>query len=246
MMRPGGIFTVLKKELVSYVATPVGTVFMVMFLVLSGVLTFYPGALYERGEADLNAFFMWHPWLYLFLLPAVTMRLWSEEYKTGTLELLMSLPLTAWQMVVGKFLAAWCFVVMTLLGTCTVWASVSYLGEPDHGVILASYVGSIMMAGCFLAIGLCMSALTHNQVVAYVLSVAMGLVWTVTGYPMILSFFTGWLPQLMVDVLASFSLLTHFDDMRKGILNLGTLLYLVALIAYWLFFCHLLVEKKKG
>jgi len=245
-MKPGGVRSILRKELVTYMATPVGLVYAIMFLMLSGVLTFYPGAFYERGEADLEAFFMWHPWLYLFLLPALTMRLWSEEYKSGALELLMSLPLTPWQMVLGKFFAAWLFVALTLVCTLPIWASVAYLGKPDHGIIAASYAGSVCMAGGFIAIGVCMSAVTSNQVIAYVLAVGVGLIFTATGYPMILSFFTGWMPQWGVDLVASFSMLSHFDEIRQGIVGAGTVFYLLSLVLYWLFCCHLVVAERKS
>ena len=165
-----GLVTILKRDLRAYFATPVAYVFIVIFLVLAGVSTFYMGGFYERGQADLEPFFQFHPWLYMFLIPAISMRLWSEERKAGTLELLLTLPVPLGAAVVGKFLAAWAFTAVALLGTLPLWMTVNYLGEPDNTVILAGYLGSLLMAGGFLAIGACISALTKNQVIAFVVS----------------------------------------------------------------------------
>lgn len=241
-----GVWVMFRKEWTGYAATPAAFVFMVGFLVLSGLLTFYPGMFYERGEADLDAFFMWHPWLYLFLVPALTMRLWAEEYKSGTVEILMTLPLSVGQMVLGKFLAAWGFVAITLAGTLPMWLTVSYLGDPDHGVVAAGYVGSLLVAGGYLAMGLCMSAITRNQIVAFVLAVLVCLLFTLTGYPMVIGFFTGWLPQSLLDVLSGFSLLTHFDDARKGILEWNTVFYLATLMGFWLCVTRLAVAGRRA
>ena len=163
--------TIFRRELVSYFSTPVAYVFIVMFLVLTGVFTFYIGNFFERGQADLIPFFSFHPWLYLFLVPAITMRLWAEERKSGTIELLLTLPVSMYQVVLGKFLAAWAFTGIALIFTFPIWITVNYLGDPDNGVILAAYVGSFLMAGGFLAIGAAISALSRNQVIAFILTV---------------------------------------------------------------------------
>ena len=158
-----------------------------IFLVLAGALTFYLGGFYERGQADLAPFFNFHPWLYLFLIPAISMRLWAEERKTGTIELLMTLPVTPWQAVLGKFLAAWAFAALALALTFPIWITVNYLGDPDNGVILAAYVGSLLMAGGFLAIGSCLSAATRNQVIAFVLTAVVCFVFLLAGFPLVQS-----------------------------------------------------------
>ena len=166
-----GVAAVFKRELASYFATPIAYVFIVIFLIVSGWFTFFYGGFYEAGQADLGAFFYWHPWLYLLLVPALSMRLWAEERKSGSIELLMTLPLETWQVVAGKFLAAWAFTAIALALTFPIWITVNYLGDPDNGVIVAAYFGSILMAGGFLAVGACISAATKNQVIAFILSV---------------------------------------------------------------------------
>ena len=179
------VLNVMRRELAGYFSTPVAWVFIVIFLVMAGVFTFYIGSFYDRGIADLDPFFNFHPWLYLFLVPAIAMRLWAEERRSGTIELLLTLPLTAWQAVLGKFLAAWLFVGLALLLTFPTWLTVNYLGDPDNGVIAAAYIGSWLMAGGFLAIGSCMSALTRNQVVAFILSVVVCFGFLLSGLPMV-------------------------------------------------------------
>ncbi|MEQ9563031.1 MAG: ABC transporter permease subunit, partial [Woeseiaceae bacterium] len=180
------IKALFRRELRSYFATPVAYVFIVIFLVLMGTFTFYLGGFYERGQADLQPFFSFHPWLYLFLVPAIAMRLWAEERKTGSIELLMTLPITAWQAVLGKFLAAWAFTGIALLLTFPIWITVNYLGDPDNGVIVAAYIGSFLMAGGFLAIGACLSAITRNQVIAFVITVVVSFGFLLSGFPMVL------------------------------------------------------------
>src|SRR5690606_20782045 len=221
------ITTVFRRELRSYFVTPVAYVFIVIFLILSGAVTFYLGNFYERGQADLQPFFTFHPWLYLFLVPAVSMRLWSEERKSGTIELLLTLPLTMWQAVVGKFLAAWAFIAIALVLTFPIWITVNYLGDPDNGVIVAGYIGSLLMAGAFLAIGSCLSAATRNQVVAFILTVVICFVLLLAGFPMVLDFFRSWAPQGLVDAVAGLSFLTHFASIGKGVLDLRDIIYFV-------------------
>lgn len=240
------ILTVFKRELRSYFATPVAYVFIVIFLVLSGAFTFYLGNFYERGQADLMPFFSFHPWLYLFLVPAVSMRLWSEERKSGTIELLLTLPITMWQAVMGKFLAAWAFIGIALALTFPLWITVNYLGDPDNGVIFASYLGSLLMAGAFLAIGSCVSAATRNQVVAFILTVVACFLFIMAGFPLVLDAFRAWAPQGLVDAIASLSFLTHFVSISKGVIDLRDLLYFVMMIGVWLYASAIVIDLKKA
>ena len=229
------IGALFRRELQSYFATPVAYVFIVIFLVLMGAFTFYLGNFYERGQADLGPFFIFHPWLYLLLVPAITMRLWAEERKTGSIELLMTLPITPWQAVLGKYLAAWAFTGVALLLTFPIWITVNYLGDPDNGAIVAAYIGSFLMAGGFLAIGACLSATTPNQVIAFVITVVVCFIFLVSGFPMVLDFFTSWAPQILVDGIASLSFLTHFESISKGVIDLRDLIYFSFLILAFLY-----------
>jgi ABC-2 type transport system permease protein len=228
------ITTVFRRELKSYFATPVAYVFIVIFLVLAAVFPFYLGnpTFFERGQADLLPFFNFHPWLYLFLVPAVGMRLWSEERKSGTIELLLTLPITMWQAVVGKFLAAWAFIGIALTLTFPIWITVNYLGSPDNGVIFASYVGSFLMAGAFLAIGSCISACTRNQVIAFILTVVVCFLFLLAGFPLVLNAFNSWAPQGVVDAISGLSFLTHFSSISKGVIDLRDLIYFLLTIVF--------------
>ena len=236
---------IFKRELGSYFATPLAYVFIVIFLVLSGVFTFYLGGFYERGQADLTPFFSFHTWLYLFLVPAIAMRLWAEERKSGSIELLMTLPITRFEAVAGKFLAAWVFAGVALLLTFPMVITVNYLGEPDNGVIVAGYLGSWLLAGSYLAIGSCMSALAKNQVIAFILSVAVCFLFIVSGLPMVLDALA-WAPQWLIDAVASLSFLIRFDSISKGVIDLRDLLYFVTLIVAWLAATALVVDLKKA
>jgi len=240
------IKAVFKRDFTSYFATPVAYVFIVIFLFLMGIFTFYLGGFYERNQADLEPFFRFHPWLYLFLIPAIAMRLWSEERKSGTIELLMTLPIPTWQAVIGKFLAAWAFTAVAIVLTFPMWITVNYLGSPDNTVILASYIGSLLMAGGFLAIGSCISALTKNQVIAFVISVVICFLFLLSGFPLVLDFFRGWAPQTVVNAIASFSFLTHFESIKKGVIDIRDLIYFLALIAFWLYANVVVIETKKA
>lgn len=240
------IMNIMRREITSYFATPVAYVFIVIFLVMNGVFTFYLGNFYERGIADLGPFFRYHPWLFLFLVPAISMRMWAEERKSGTIELLLTLPLTLWQAVIAKFLAAWIFLGISLALTVPVWLTVNYLGQPDNGVILAAYAGSWLMAGGFLAIGSCMSALTRNQVVAFILSVVTCFIFLLSGLPMVMNLFTGWAPQIVMDGIANLSFLSHFSDIAKGVIDLRDLFYFVLVIGFWLFVNTIVLELKKA
>ena len=239
--------TIFKREFASYFATPLALVFIIIFLVLTGAFTFLLGGFFERGQADLAPFFNYHPWLYLFLLPALSMRLWAEERKSGTIELLMTLPVTVWQAVVGKFLAAWAVAGIALLLTFPTWITVNYLGDPDNGTIFAAYIGSFLMAGGFLAIGGCLSAATRNQVIAFIVTAVICLfVFLLTGFPPVVNVFAGWLPQALVDAIASLSFLTHFSSIAKGVLDLRDLLYFAILIVLWLVANAIVLDLKKA
>jgi len=240
------IWVVFKRELASYFMTPIAYVFIVIFLFLSGVFAFYLGNFFARGQADLEPFFTFHPWLYLFLIPSLAMRLWAEERRGGTLELLLTLPITIPQAVLGKFLAAWVFTGIALALTFPMWLTVNYLGDPDNGVIFASYLGSLLMGGAFLSIGACVSCLTKNQVIAFVVTAVVCLIFVLSGYPLVLDFFGSWAPQFLVEVISSFSFLSHFNAITQGVIDIRDFIYFASLIAFWLFANVILIEMKKA
>jgi len=240
------IRALLRRELNAYFATPVAYVFIVIFLVLMGAFTFYLGGFYERGQADLAPFFNYHPWLYLFLVPAISMRLWAEERKSGSIELLMTLPLTPWQAVLGKFFAAWLFAAIALVLTFPIWLTVNYLGDPDNGAILAAYLGSLLMAGGFLAIGACISATTRNQVIAFIITVVVCFGFLLSGFPLVLDLFSGWAPQAVVDAIASLSFLTHFASISKGVIDIRDLSYFALLIGSFLYANTIILQWKQA
>ena len=240
------IRAIFKRELYGYFHTPVAYVFIIIYLFLTGIFSFYLGAFYERGQADLEPFFRFHPWLYLFLIPAIAMRLWSEERKSGTIELLMTLPISVTDAVLGKYFAAWCFTAIALVLTFPMWITVNYLGEPDNAVILAGYLGSLLMAGGFLAIGSCISALSKSQVIAFVVSVVICFLFILSGFPLVLDFFQGWAPQALVEVISSLSFLTHFDSINKGVIDLRDLVYYLVLISFWLYANVVVIDSRKA
>jgi ABC-2 type transport system permease protein len=241
-----GIGIIARRELNAYFATPLAYVFIVIFLLAMGSFTFYFGQFYNTGRAELNVFFGFHPWLYLFLIPAISMRLWAEEQKTGTLELLLTLPISVTAAVVGKFLAAWAFAGLALLLTFPMWFTVSYLGDPDHGVIVASYFGSWLMAGGYLAIGSCISALTNNQVIAFVVTVVVAFMFTISGHDIVLDFFQGWAPLALTSTISSFSFLTHFAAIMDGVIDLRDLVFFGSLIALFLFLNVIVIDQKRA
>jgi ABC-2 type transport system permease protein len=243
-MRNVGI--IMRRELTSYFATPLAYIFILIFLVLANAFTFYLGSFYERGNADLESFFGFHPWLYLFLIPAISMRLWAEERKSGSIELLMTQPVTLWEAVLGKFFAAWIFSGLALGLTFPLWITVNYLGSPDNGTILAAYVGSLLLAGGFLAVGSCMSALTRNQVVAFILSVVACFLLLLAGFPLVLDVFRSWAPQAIVSAIASLSFLTHYDSIQKGVIDVRDLLYFGMLIAFFLIATSIALDLRKA
>jgi len=240
------IWIVAKRELQSYFATPIATVFLVIFVALTGAFAFYFGNFFERGQADLSTFFIYHPWIYLLLVPAIGMRLWAEERKSGTIELLMTLPVSTTQAVVGKFLAAWIFAGIALALTFPIWITVNYLGDPDNGAILAAYVGSLLMAGGFLAIGSCLSAATRNQVIAFILTAVVCFAFLLAGFPLVQSLVAGWAPQTLIDAVASLSFLTHFSAISKGVIDLRDLVFFASLIAAWLAATVIVLDMKKA
>ena len=240
------IASIFKREFMGYFSTPIAYVFLAIFVFLSGIFTFYMGSFFDRGQADLNPFFQFHPWLYLFLIPALAMRLWAEERRGGTIELLLTLPVTIPQAVLGKFLAAWAFSGIALLLTFPLWITVNYLGDPDNGVILAGYIGSLLMAGAFLAIGSCMSSLTRNQVIAFVLSAVVCLGFVLSGFPMVLEFFGAWAPGFLVQAVSSFSFLSHFTAISAGVIELRDIVFFISLIVFWLFVNAVVIDLKKA
>jgi len=237
---------VLKREFASFFSTPVAYIFIGIFLSLSAVFTFVLGGLYERAQADLLPFFNYHPWLYLFLVPAISMRIWSEERKSGTIELLMTLPLSTFQIVIGKFFAAWLVLAVCLILTVPLWLSVNYLGTPDNGVILASYIGSWLMSGAFLAIGMCMSATTKNQVVAFILTVVVSFLFILTGTDLVTGLLQNSWPNWAIDTIAALSFLSHFQDMAKGVIRLNDLVFFIITIVAWLLANYVIILKKKA
>ena len=242
----GNIWIVTKREFASFFATPVAYVFIAIFLMLSGIFTFFIGNLYERGQADLIPFFNFHPWLYLFLVPAIAMRSWAEERKSGSIELLMTLPISVAEAVLGKFIAAWLVLGLALALTFPLWLSVDFLGEPDHGIIVAAYIGSWLMAGAFLAISTCMSAFTRNQVVAFILAVVVCFLFVVSGSSIVLDAFQPWAGNLVLDTVASFSFLSHFEAMAKGVLALNDVGYFFIIMLVWLYASLIVIEQKKA
>lgn len=240
------VHIIFRRELAAYFATPLAYVFIVIFLMLTGVFTFYLGNFFERGQADLLSFFNFHPWLYLLLIPAISMRIWSEERKSGTIELMLTLPITMAQAVWGKFLAAWAFVAVALAGTFPIWLTVNYLGDPDNGIIVAAYLGSFLMAGAYLAVGTCISALTKSQVIAFIISLVVCFAFTLAGFPLVLDLFSSWLPAAITDAIASLSFLTHFQAISKGVIDVRDLIFFLAFIAAWLYASAIIIDLKKA
>lgn len=240
------IWILCKRELLSYFCTPIAYVFIVVFLLISALATFYIGNFFARGQADLVPFFSFHPWLYMLFVPAISMRLWAEERKTGTIELLITLPITTWEAICGKYLAAFIFTALALFLTFPLWIAVNYLGNPDNGVIFASYLGSLFMAGGFLALGATMSALTKNQVIAFILSLVACLVINLIGFPIFIDHVQGILPSVVVETIKSFSFLTNFDAISRGILEVRSIFYFATLIIFCLFANAVVIETKRA
>jgi len=243
-MKP--VIPIFRREFAAYFATPLALVFIVIFLFAMGTFTFYVGHFYDNGVADLSIFFGYHAWLYLFLIPAISMRLWAEERRTGTIELLLTLPIPVWATVLGKFLAAWLFAGLALVLTFPIWLTVNYLGHPDNGVILAGYLGSFLMAGGYLSIGSCISALTNNQVIAFVVSVVACFLFTISGAPLVIDVFHDWAPLMVIDTISSFSFLTHFSTIAVGVIDARDIFFFLSLITLFLMANVVIVELKKS
>ncbi|WP_262693091.1 ABC transporter permease [Kordiimonas aquimaris] len=239
------IMTILRREFSSYFASPVAYVFLVIFLIMQGLFTFYIGSFYQREQADLVSFFTYQPWLYLFLMPSIAMRLWAEERRAGTFELLLTLPLPTRAVVIGKYMAALAFAALALALTFPIWITVNWLGSPDNGVIITGYVGSFLMAGAYLAIGAAMSSVTKNQVVAFILAVTVCFLFLVSGLPMVLDTVGAWAPDAVVLAVANLSFLTHFDALQKGVVTLSDVVYFVAVIVFWLWVNRIVIESKR-
>ena len=239
-------YIILDRELKGYFRTPLASIFLLVFLALSSGMTFFLGRFFERDQADLTAFFSWHPWLFLVLMPAIGMRLWAEERRSGTIELLITLPVTNTQLVVGKFLASWIFTLIALILTMPIWLTVNYLGEPDNHVILISYFGSWLMAGAFLALTSCLSALTKNQVIAFIISSISGFVLIMAGFNLVLSAVRSWSPNWITETISSMSFLSHFSRIQMGVFDLSTLVFFISMIILCLWINVQLVQFKKA
>ncbi|MDC0074631.1 ABC transporter permease [Alphaproteobacteria bacterium] len=237
---------IISKELLGYFLTPVAYVFLIIFIAAIGAFTFFLGGFFTRGQADLQPFFSFHPWLYLFLIPAIGMRLWAEERKSGTIELLMTLPVSTMQVVLGKFFAAWIFTLISLFFTFPIWITVNYLGNPDNGVIIASYIGSLLMAGAFISLVSCISALTKNQVIAFIISVAISFIFLMSGVDLVLSLFKSWSPDWVVSVVSSLSILTNFQQITKGVIDMREVIFFFSMISFFLFLNIIIVDIKKS
>jgi gliding motility-associated transport system permease protein len=242
----GNIKAIIKRELGGYFTSPIAYVFLVIFLVLTGFFTFTVGNFFERGEASLVSFFTWHPWLFLFLVPAAGMRLWSEERRLGTMELLLTMPITTWQAIVGKFLASWAFLALALLLTFPVVITVNYLGDPDNGVIVAGYFGSLLLAGAYLAVSCMTSALTRNQVIAFIVSVMICLFLILAGYTPVTDLLTKWANPVVVEVIAAFSVMTHFEGFQRGVLDLRDVVFFASVIGFALFTTGVIIRSQRA
>ncbi len=229
------ISAIYRREMRSYFSTPLAYVFIVIFLMLAGIFTFYLGGFFPRAQADLEPFFTWHPWLYLFLAPALGMRLWAEEKKTGTFELLMTLPVSVGDAVLAKFLAAWSMMGISLALTFPIWITVNVLGNPDNGVIVAGYFGSLLMSGAYLAVSACVSSTTRNQVIAFVVSIAGCFTFLLLGFPLILDLFRPWLPGAAINFIATLGFLQHYESIVRGVVDARDVLYFITFIGLWLY-----------
>jgi ABC-2 type transport system permease protein len=237
---------VMKRELGGYFTSPIAYVFLVIFLLLTGFFTFTAGAFFERGEASLVSFFTWHPWLYLFFVPAAGMRLWAEERRLGTMELLLTMPITTWQAILGKFLASWLFLALALALTFPVVITVNVLGDPDNGVIFAGYVGSLLLAGSFLAVSCMTSAMTRNQVVSFILSVLICLFLILAGFTPVTDLLTRWANPVVVEVIASFSVMTHYEGFQRGVFDTRDLAFFASVIGFALFATGVIIRNQRA
>lgn len=240
------IFAVMKRELGGYFTSPIAYVFLVIFLLLAGFFTFTVGNFFERGEASLVSFFTWHPWLFLFLVPAAGMRLWAEERRLGTMELLLTMPITTWQAILGKFLASWLFLALALALTFPVVITVNYLGDPDNGVIVTGYIGSFLLAGAYLAISCMTSAMTRNQVISFILSVLICLFLILAGFTPVTDLLTRWANPVIVEIVASFSVMTHFDGFQRGVIDTRDVVFFASVIGFALFTTGVIIRNQRA
>jgi ABC-2 type transport system permease protein len=240
------IFTIAKREVTSYFASPIAYVFIVIFLLLSGFFTFMVGGFFQRGQANLQSFFGWHPWLYLFLVPAVGMRMWSEERRLGTIELLLTMPITPWQAIVGKFLASWLVIALALALTFPIVITVNYLGNPDNGVILGGYIGSLLLSGTYLSVVALTSAMTRNQVVSFIVAVVICLFLILAGWWPIMNLITDWASSWLVQTIASFSVMTHFESIQKGVIDSRDILFFLSIIVFSLFTTSVIIRAHRA
>ena len=240
------ILAIAKREVSGYFASPVAYVFIVIFLLLASFLTFMVAGFFERGQANLLPFFAWHPWLYLFLVPAVGMRMWSEERRLGTIELLLTMPITPWQAILGKFFASWLVLAIALALTFPIVITVNYLGNPDNGVILTSYIGSLLLSGAYLSVAAMTSAMTRNQVVSFIISVVICLFLILAGWPPVTNMLVQWASPWLVETIAAFSVMTHFDSLQKGVIDSRDVLFFLSLIVFCLFTTSVIIRAHRA
>ena len=240
------ILTIAKREVTGFFASPVAYVFIIIFLLLSGFFTFMVAGFFDRGQANLLTFFAWHPWLYLFLVPAVGIRMWSEERRLGTIELLLTMPITPWQAIAGKFLASWLVLAIALALTFPIVITVNYLGNPDNGVILASYLGSLLLSGAYLAISAMTSAMTRNQVVSFILSLVICLFLILAGWPPVTNLLNQWASSWLVETVAAFSVMTHFDSIQKGVIDSRDVIFFLSVILFCLFTTSVIIRAHRA
>lgn len=242
----GRFAAIFRRELAGYFATPIAVIFLTVFLILTGFFTFKLGRLYDLGQADLQPFFLWHPWLYLFIVPAVSMRLWAEEKKSGTVELLLTLPVSLFEAMAGKFFAAWAFLGISLLLTFPILLTVGFLGNPDWGVIAAGYVGSFLMAGTYLSIGCLVSAATKSQVISFVISTTICLFLILLGFEPVVDFLNGFFSPALVDQFTNLSFPYHFEAIQRGVLDCRDVFYFVSVMVFSLFAGTIILDRSKA
>ncbi len=242
---PTNIKAIFKREISGYFGSAVAYVFIVIFLLILGFFTFYMSHFFEAGQADLRSFFEWHPWVFMFLIPAVSMRLWAEEKRMGTIELILTFPVSVGEAIVGKFLAAWAFIGIALFFTFPMVVTTSYLGNPDMGAIICSYVGSLLMAGAFLSVGIMTSSLTRSQVISFIISIVICLFLILAGFPPVIDVLSGWAPVWLIDIVSELSFLSHFISIERGVLDLRDLIYFFSVIFFMLFTTAIIIQNRK-
>lgn len=243
-MTAKNITNIISKEIYSFFATPVGYVLLVSFWIITAAFTLYLGAFFENNIASLDAFFIWHPWMYLFIIPAITMRVWAEEIKSGTNELLFGLPLAKTDIVIGKFLSVWLIMFLALAGTFPIWLVVNYLGNPDNGIIISGYLASLMIAAVYIVIGICISAITNNQIIAFIVSLAISFAITISGFPMVIEFFSGFMPDKLLHTISKMSILHNYYDISKGIINFSHIVWFISFLFSGLLINYMIIKRN--